>query len=707
MFPHGATASVTSRPSLPSHRLTPPMANRLASESSPYLQQHAHNPVDWYPWGEEAFRVAQASDRAVLLSVGYSSCHWCHVMERESFEDEDTAALMNELFVSVKVDREERPDVDQIYIKAVQAMTGSGGWPLTVWITPEGVPFYGGTYFPPEPRHGLPSFRQVLKGVADAYRDRRSEVLASGSRLVEALARASEPGTPGEAGIALLDTAWEALASRFDDEHGGFGGAPKFPQPVTLEIVLRYLARTGDPRARTMLVRTLEAMAGGGMRDQLAGGFHRYSVDARWLVPHFEKMLYDNALLARLYLDTYLLTEEEHLRSVVEEVLEDLLTDFTSPEGAFYTARDADSEGEEGLFYVWTPTEIEAVLGTDRARSFCQVYGVTRGGNFEGRSILHVARDPADVAEEEGTDPETFRTRLAEDRGRLLEARGRREAPFRDEKVLTSWNAMAIRAFAEAGAALEESTYVRAAERAARFVEDRMIQEGRLLRVHKDGSSKVPAFLEDYAALGNACLSLHGATLQPAWLDRARWCCEEILARFRDPETGLLFDVADDGEPLVVRPRDATDGATPSGPSLAAELLVRAGHVFDEARYRDAAEHTFSAQVGALQRFGTAFGRMLAALDRARAVPLEVAVVGRPEADATRALVHAAHRRFLRALTVVGRPPETEVPGVPLLENRGTVDGRPAAYVCRAYACYLPVTDPEGVHQELEGALET
>ncbi len=683
------------------------MANRLASESSPYLQQHAHNPVDWFPWGEEAFHQARASDRAVLLSVGYSSCHWCHVMERESFEDEATAALMNELFVSVKVDREERPDVDQIYIKAVQAMTGSAGWPLTVWMTPDGVPFYGGTYFPPEPRHGMPSFRQVLRGVADAYRDRRGEVLASGNRLVEALARASEPGTPGEAGVALLDTAWEALASRFDEEHGGFGGAPKFPQPVTLEIALRYAARTGDQRARDMLVRTLRAMASGGMRDQLAGGFHRYSVDARWLVPHFEKMLYDNALLARLYLDAHLLTGEPDLLAVVEEVLEDILADFRSPDGGFYTARDADSDGEEGLFYVWTPDEIEGVLGADRAESFCRVYGVTRGGNFEGRSILHLAEDPAEVARDEGLDPQAFGARLADDRRRLLEARAEREPPFRDEKILVSWNAMAIRAFAEAGAALGNDSWVRAAEEAARFVESRMIHDGRLLRVHKDGTSKVPAFLEDYAALGNACLSLHGATLDPGWLARARWCCDEILARFEDPETGLFFDVADDGEALVVRPRDATDGATPSGPSLAAELLVRAGHVFDEARYRNAAEHTFSAQVGALERFGTAFGRMLAALDRARAVPLEVAVVGDPATPATRALIRAAHGRFVPALTVVGRPPDVEVPGVPLLEGRGLVDGRAAAYVCRAYACYLPVTEPEGVRQELERTLET
>ncbi|MEX0836836.1 MAG: thioredoxin domain-containing protein [Gemmatimonadota bacterium] len=682
------------------------MTNRLAQESSPYLQQHAHNPVDWFPWGDEAFERARELDRAVLLSIGYSACHWCHVMERESFEDEATAALMNELFVSVKVDREERPDIDQIYIKAVQAMTGGGGWPLTVWLTPDGVPFYGGTYFPPEPRHGMPAFQQVMRGVAEAYRDRRPEVLASGNRLVEALTRANEPGTPGEAGIALLDGAYEALAGRYDRKHGGYGGAPKFPQPVTLEIVLRHAARTGDEEAKASLLHTLRAMAAGGMRDQLAGGFHRYSVDARWLVPHFEKMLYDNALLARLYLDAYRLTGEADLRVVVEEVLSDMLADLRSPDGGFYTARDADSEGEEGVFYVWTPAELETVLGAERAGLFAEIYGVTRGGNFEGRSILHVASDPAEIAQREGLTEDELRSRLAEDRARLLEARAEREAPFRDEKILVSWNAMVIRALAEAGATLGRQEWIDAAAEAARFLEDRLFDGDRLLRVFKDGEAKVPAFLEDHAALGNAALSLHAATLDARWLERARWCCEEMLERFRDPGTGLLFDAPDDGESLVVRPRDSTDGATPSGPSLAAELFVRAGHVFDEARYREAAEHTFSTHVGALERFGTAFGRMLSALDRVRALPVEVAVVGDPSTDATRALIRAAHEPYLPALTVVGRTPDVEVDGVPLLADRGLVDGRPAAYVCRAYTCHLPVTDADGVRRELERVLE-
>ena len=546
----------------------------------------------------------------------------------------------------------------------------------------------------------MPSFRQLLTAVADAYRDRREQVLQTGSQLVEALVRSSEPGTPGTADVDLVAAAASALGARYDAEHGGFGGAPKFPQPTTLEPVLRHVARTGDPQARSQLLHTLRAMAAGGMRDQLAGGFHRYSVDARWLVPHFEKMLYDNALLTRVYLDAYLLTGEEDLRDVVEEVVGDILSDMRAPEGGFFTARDADSEGEEGVFYVWSPEEIEAVLGAERARSFSRVYGVRPGGNFEGRSILHVAVSPEEVAREEGLEPAALRARLAEDRSALLRVRSEREAPFRDEKVLVGWNAMTIRALAEAGAALGRRDWVEAAEQAAAFLETRLFREGRLLRVFMDDEAKVPAFLEDHAALGNAMLSLHAATLDGRWLERARWCCDEILTRFSG-EDGLLFDTPADGEPLIVRPRDATDGATPSGPSLAAELMVRAGHLFDDARYRDVAERTFAAHAGALRRFGPAFGRMLSALDRARATPVEVAIVGDREDPDTHALIRAAHAGFLPNLTVVGRSPGEEGPDVPLLMDRGAVDGRPTAYVCRAYACFLPVTDADGVRAEL------
>ena len=681
------------------------MPNRLAAESSPYLQQHAGNPVDWFPWGEEAFARARAEDKPVLLSVGYSACHWCHVMERESFEDGDTAELMNDLFVSVKVDREERPDIDQIYIKAVQAMTGSAGWPLTVWMTPDGIPFYGGTYYPPEPRHGMPSFRQVMRGVADAYRDRRPQVLEAGGRLIDALERAAEPAAPGDADLSLVEHAYAALASRYDPHHGGFGAAPKFPQPVTLELVLRHAAASGDGHALEQLEHTLRRMAAGGMRDQLGGGFHRYSVDARWLVPHFEKMLYDNALLARLYLDAFRLTGDAGFRRVAEEVLDDMLTDMRSPEGAFHSARDADSEGEEGTFYVWAPPEIEAELGAERARAFMRVYGVTAGGNFEGKSILHVAEDPGRVAEEEGVDEDAFLARMAEDRTRLLAKRAEREPPFLDEKVLVSWNAMMIRTLAEAGAALGRWDYVEAAVRAAEFIRNRLTSEGRLYRVFMDGEAKVPAFLEDHAAWGNALLSLHAATLEVHWLQTARESCDQILDRFRDAETGVLFDAPADGETLIVRPRDVTDGATPSGTSLAAELLVRAAHVFDEHRYRKAADDIFEREAGAMKRFGPAFGRLLSALDRHRAAPVEVAVVGPPQALETRALLQAAHARFLPNLTVVGRAPDTDTAGLPLLEGRDPVDGRPAAYVCRSYACYLPVTDPEGVHDELNRLL--
>jgi len=679
------------------------MPNRLHLESSPYLRQHAHNPVDWHTWGPEALEAARDGDRPILLSIGYSSCHWCHVMEHESFEDPAVADLMNQHFVNIKVDREERPDIDQVYMKAVQAMTGSGGWPMTVFLTPEGVPFYGGTYFPPEPRHGMPSFPQVLRAAADAYRTRKDQVTESGARLLEALARVGERSPSDVSGETLLETAWRTLSQQYDATHGGFGRAPKFPQPVTLELLLRHHLRTGDVTPLEMVVRTLRGMAAGGMRDHLGGGFHRYSVDARWLVPHFEKMLYDNALLARVYLQAHLVTGARDLRAVAEDTLDYLASDMMPGSGGFSCARDADSEGEEGLFYVWTPEQIEALLAPDDAALFMRLYDVSPGGNFEGRSILHLPHPPAAVAGALGLDVESVERRMADARGRLLEVRSRRPAPFRDDKVLVSWNAMAVRAFAEAGAALGREDYVGIASEVADFLWSALRPGGRLLHTYMDGVAKIDAFLDDHAALGNAMLSLHGATLEKRWLDAARWLCEEILQRFWDEDAGTVFDTAGDGEPLVLRPRDAMDNATPSGSSLTAELLTRAGHLFDEARYGVAAERIISYEAEGMARYGAAYGRMLSVVDQRLAAPVEVAIVGRPDA-ATRKLVQAAHSRFLRNLTIAGRISEATVDGVPLLADRGLVDGRPSAYVCRSFACRLPVTTADAVEEELSHA---
>jgi uncharacterized protein YyaL (SSP411 family) len=681
------------------------MANRLGSESSPYLRQHAHNPVDWFTWGDEALAQARTLDRPILLSIGYSSCHWCHVMERESFEDAQVAAIMNEHFVNIKVDREERPDLDQVYMKAVQAMTGGGGWPMTVFLTPEGVPYYGGTYFPPAPKHGLPSFSQVLRAAADAYKTRRSQVVDAGNHLISALARTAQRSSSDVADATLLESAYRALSNQYDAVHGGFGKAPKFPQPVTLELLLRHHVRTGEPSALEMVTHTLRRMAAGGIRDHLGGGFHRYSVDARWLVPHFEKMLYDNALLASAYLYAHQVTGLADLKQVTEQTLEYLATDMRRPDGGFCSARDADSEGEEGLFYVWTPEEIDDLLEPEDARLFARVYDVGHGGNFEGRNILHLPHDIDAVARAEGMDVDHLTDRLAAARAVLLQARADREPPFRDDKALVSWNALALRAFAEAGAALGRPDFIDIARGSADFLWTALRPAGRLLHVHMEGTAKIDAFLDDHAALGNALLSLHGATLEVRWLEATRWCCEEILARFWDEDAGTVFDTASDAPPLVLRPRDAMDNATPSGPSLAAELLVRAGQVLDEARYLAAAKRILDYEVEALQRYSPAFGRMLSVLDRMTAEPIEVAVLARKGDPGVGEFVHEASRSFHRNLTLVGRREDeaTEgVPLVPLLEGRGLVDGRTAAYVCRRYACRMPVTDPPALRAEME-----
>jgi uncharacterized protein YyaL (SSP411 family) len=676
------------------------MPNRLARESSPYLRQHADNPVDWYPWGPEALECAVREDRPILLSVGYSSCHWCHVMEHESFEDPAVADLMNRLFVNVKVDREERPDIDQVYMKAVQAMTGQGGWPMTVFLTPMGTPFFGGTYFPPAPRPGMPSFAHVLTSVHDAWTNRRDDVEAGGARLLELLKRTSTGAAGLEANPALIETAVRTLASRYDPRYGGFGGAPKFPQPVTLELLMRHHVRTGERAALDMVVHTLRSMATGGLRDHLAGGFHRYSVDERWLVPHFEKMLYDNALLAAAFFDAWRLTGADDLAEVVEETLDYLLTDLRDSKGGFHAARDADSEGEEGLFYVWTPAEVDEVLGPDEAPLFRRVYDVSDAGNFEGHSILHLPHPIDAVADAEGIAPADLRARLARSREALLRRRSQREHPFRDEKVIVSWNGLAIRTLAEAGVAFGRTDWVEAAVAAASFIQSTMRRDGRLRRSWIDGQASGPAFLEDHASLGNALLSLHAATLDPAWLDGALAECDTILEYFWDPDVGTVFDTPADGERLVVRARDAMDNATPSGVSLAAELLARAGHLTGDSRWGDAARAIVDREAESLERFGPAFGRLLSVLDRLNADPVEIVIAG-GEDDATHALLRAAHGVFLRGAVVTGLQDDGPSPDMPLLRGRGRVDGQAAAWVCRSFACRLPVTEPGALLAEL------
>ncbi len=691
------------------------MANRLAHENSPYLLQHADNPVDWYPWGDEAFAWAKARDVPILLSIGYSACHWCHVMERESFEDLATAQVMNLGFVNVKVDREERPDIDSVYMRAVQAMSGQGGWPLTAFLTPEGEPFYGGTYFPPEPRPGLPSFRQVLGAIQSAYQERRGEIRKNAGELRTILERTSSEAGEGPVtrdgdrlvGADLLNHAYRFMASRFDPIHGGFGGAPKFPQPVTLEFILRVHARTGDDQALGIATHTLRKMARGGMHDHLAGGFHRYSVDARWLVPHFEKMLYDNALLARVYLNAFQITGDPDLGNVVERTLDHMLRDMRAPDGGFYSALDADSEGEEGVFYVWTPSQVREVLNPGLAALFERCYDVSEAGNFEGLSILHLPHDLEAVARSEGLGPEELAALLREARDRLLRARNLREPPFRDEKILASWNGMALRALAEAGGALGRKGYLQAAVRGLEFVLSEMRTDDRLRRSHKDGEAHIDAFLEDYGAIGNALVTVYEVSLDPRWLGEIRWITDRILHLFWDEEHEVFYDAPSDGEELIVRPRDIMDNATPSGNSLAVELLLRSAHLFGDSSHQEVSERVLDREAGSLARFPAAFGRLLSALDRAVAPPVEVAIVGDRDDPDAGALLRAALTPYLPNRTLAGvAPGETLDQAIPLLEDRGMRDGRPTAYVCEGHACQAPVGEPDALTEQLKTRTE-
>ncbi len=651
------------------------MANRLARETSPYLLQHKDNPVDWYPWGEEALARARAEDRPILLSIGYSACHWCHVMERESFEDENTARLMNELFVCVKLDREERPDLDSIYMEACQAMTGSGGWPLNVFLTPEHVPFYAGTYFPPQPRMGMPSWRQVIEAVAHAWQDKKEDIREGGARIAERLrggallAPSDEPMKAEE-----LDAAVEALAGQFDAAHGGFGGAPKFPPASALE----FLLRRGE---LDMTAQTLRAMASGGMYDQIGGGFARYSVDALWLVPHFEKMLYDNALLARVYLHGWQAIGDDLFREVVEETLDWVLREMRAPEGGFYSALDADSEGVEGKFYVWSVEEMRAALeGEPDADEAVAWFGATDRGNFEGRNIP--VRGP-------GT-PE----RLGDWRRRLYEARAQRVWPGLDDKRLTAWNALMISALAEAGAVLERPDYVDAAVGCAEFLLGSVRDgEGRLLRTWKDGQAKLNAYLEDHAYLLEALITLYESTFDPRWFAEARALADTMIGRFADEENGGFFETSADHEPLLSRRKDLEDHPIPSGNSSAAYGLLRLAALTAEAGYEERAVGVLRLLHELAVTHPQAFGHLVQALDFHLAPVQEVALVG----EDTRALARVVRGRFRPHLVLAGGAAD----GVPLLQDRPPVDGRPAAYVCERFACQAPVTEPEDLERLL------
>jgi hypothetical protein len=668
------------------------MPNRLAGESSPYLLQHANNPVDWYPWGEEALRRAREEDRPVFLSIGYAACHWCHVMERESFEDPALAAIMNEHFVNVKVDREERPDLDQIYMNAVVAMTGHGGWPMSVFLTPQGVPFYGGTYFPPVSRHGLPGFGDLLRALADAWRQRRAEIEQSGAGLLAHIR--NDGGRPVELALnpGTLEGAYRTLERGYDPANGGWGGAPKFPQPMTIEFLLRTHLRTGETAALTMATATLTKMAHGGIYDHLGGGFHRYSTDAVWLVPHFEKMLYDNAQLARVYTHAWQATHTPLFRRVAEETLDYLAREMTDPAGGFYGSQDADSEGVEGKFFVWTLDEIRDVLG-DQTDVFTEAYGVTPKGNFEHMTILHTARDPAMVAAERGISADEVERRLAGSRRALHARRMQRVRPGLDDKVLAAWNGLALAAFADAARIFGRADYRRVAVANAGFVlREMQTGDGRLLRAWRAGRAKLNAYLEDYANLADGLLALYEATFETHWFVEARRLVETMITRYRDPAGGF-FDTSDDHETLVVRPKDLQDNATPSGGGTAATALLRLAALTGEGRYRNLAEEALRRVQPMAGAYPTAFAQWLSALDFAMGRPKEIAIIGDPGAADTQALLDVVESVY-RPNKVIAVGPGGDRSPIPLLAGRESLAGRATAYVCESFACRLPATEP-------------
>lgn len=687
------------------------MPNRLINETSPYLQQHAHNPVDWYPWGQDALAAAQERDVPIFLSIGYSSCHWCHVMERESFENDDTAKLLNDNFVSIKVDREERPDIDSVYMDAVQALSGHGGWPLSVFLTPDGSPFFGGTYYPPEDRPGMPGFPRVLTTVLEAYGARKAEIKEAGQNIVDHLRRATVASSGQDSLLSkdLFGEAFARLSGSFDAANGGFMAAPKFPQPMLLEFLMRYIsANDDDANARAILETTLEHMAAGGLYDQLGGGFHRYSTDAQWLVPHFEKMLYDNALLVGVYLHAWQLTKRDDFRLVVEETIDFLLREMVSPEGGFYSTLDADSEGEEGKFYVWTPAEISAALGDEPAAAlFSDAYGVTESGNFEdsGSTVLSRVASDDDLAARHNMSVADVSASLSLSRQTLLEAREGRVRPFRDEKVLTGWNGLMLRAIAETAGALGREDYRAAAERQAGFLVDTMrTPEGRLLRTYKDGEARISAYLEDHANLANGLLSLFEVTFDRRWLDEAVSLADNVIELFWDDSASLFYDIGSDAEALVVRPRTVLDNATPSGGAAAAELLLRLHALTGNGNYHDIAERALRSVHMYLSRYPTAVGHWLAALDFAIGSTKEIALIGDRAADDMGELLDALYTRFMPNKIVVAATPDEafEWGDLPVLDGRSMINDKATAYVCENFICMLPVTTVEGFLEQLD-----
>ncbi|MHC4594918.1 MAG: thioredoxin domain-containing protein [Planctomycetota bacterium] len=696
----------TGEENMPTIKALHKYTNRLIKETSPYLLQHAHNPVDWYPWGTEAFELAKKEDKPVFLSIGYSTCHWCHVMEYESFENERIAEIMNEHFVSIKVDREQRPDVDRIYMNAVQMMTGSGGWPLSAFLTPDGKPFYGGTYFPPTDRYGRPGFERVLLSIADAWKNRRQELVDSADKLSEVLTSLIGPTEREKLSPEMLKSGFDYFRDTFDGTNGGFGIAPKFPQPTNLSMLLSYWHRTANTQALQMVEKTLDAMAKGGIYDHIGGGFHRYATDARWLVPHFEKMLYDQALLSKVYLQAYQITKNRKYATIAREIFDYVLRDMTDADGGFYSAEDADSEGKEGTFYVWDQKQIDSVLDKDEARIFNAYYGVTAKGNFEeGKTILNIATPIKQVGEKFKKDHTAIAGILTTARTKIFNARAERIRPHRDDKVITAWNGLMTSSLAYGGAVLQEEKYIKAAERAAKFILDVLHKNGRLMRYYRDGHVVEPAFLDDYAFMIMALLDLYEVTFDAKWLIEAKELSEEMIEFFADNEQGGFFLTGKDAEKLIARNKPGSDGAIPSGNSIAALALLKLGRLTMNQHFSEQggkAIELFSQQLKQSPAYSSA---MLIALNFWIGPTQEIVIAGNSDTPETKQMLKLVYDRFLPNAVVLfhdhGEAGSAIEKIVPFIKSQTSIDGKATAYVCENYVCKKPINEIDDLDKML------
>ncbi len=673
--------------------------NNLINETSPYLLQHAHNPVEWFAWGEEAFQKAIAEDKPVLVSIGYSACHWCHVMEHESFEDEATAAIMNEHFVNIKVDMEERPDVDKIYMEFVQLTTGSGGWPLNVFLTPDKLPFFGGTYFPPDRRYNMPSFPQILVSVADAWKNKRDELLHSANEVLGEMRRIGLTElSPIGLSTEQMDSAFQSFVRTFDATNGGFGGSPKFPAPMSLEFLLRYFHRTNNEQALDMVLKSCKEMAHGGIYDQLGGGFHRYSVDAVWLVPHFEKMLYDNAQLAKLYLHVYQIKKDEFYKRVAVETLEYIRREMLDTQGGFYSTQDADSEGVEGKFFVWTPQEIEEILGEADAQIFNFYYDVSEDGNFEEKNILNVKNTISETAQVLKISEESLKKTLERGKTKLFAEREKRIKPFRDEKILTAWNGLMLATFAEAAAILDNREYLEIARRNADFILENLQKDDYLLRTWKDGKAKLNAYLEDYANFTEGLIELYQVSGEVKYLKEAKRLADILITEFWDEDAGGFFFTANNHEKLVVRSKDFNDNATPSGNSAAATVLLKLSKLLENESYEKFAVTVLRLIAPQIRRYPNAFGKALSALEFYLGSAKEIVIVGEKGNDLEKAL----WQQYLPGKVVVlSNNSQNDFDLIPLLQERKMIEGKPTAFVCEMRVCQKPVTTVEDLMNQL------